>query len=121
MDDFTFNHLHEWATDHVYDHELFDFMGYANTAINDDPTLVDVGWPSIYRTFRDVEQVKRNERREHMYQGYQRSVIDVCPGCGRVFEGRICIIMGLIQYHKGRCKPYKEFNRITDLSVASNG
>lgn len=115
MDDFTFSHLSEWAKTNVYDHEYFDFMEYATKAVNDNPEY-DWSWSVVYRTFRDVEQVKRNERREHMYQGYQRSVVDTCPGCGRKFEDRIVMIMGQIQYHKGRCKLYKAWNTIMDLS-----
>lgn len=117
MDDTTFEHLNDWAKSRVYDFEYVPFLEYAVETVDGDPDRDDWNWPTIYRTWRDVEQVKRNERHAKMFQGPERMIHETCPGCGRIFEGRFIIEVGKITFHKGRCKKYKEWNTITDLST----
>jgi hypothetical protein len=62
------------------------------------------------------EQLARNERRDRMYQGVFRMIKDKCPGCQQEFEGRRWELEGKVIYHKGRCKLFKAWNVITDLS-----
>lgn len=47
-----------------------------------------------------------------MFEGRYRQIVDQCPGCGQVFEGRRYAVEGRTVYHKGRCAAYKSWYQI---------
>lgn len=50
MDDFTRQHLTQWAERQVYPEDFDEFMEYAVAAVEDDPEY-DWDWTILYRTF----------------------------------------------------------------------
>lgn len=51
MDDFTWSHLLTWTDDVVYDDQRDAWLDWVSTTLADDPTLADLGWPSLYRSW----------------------------------------------------------------------
>jgi hypothetical protein len=51
MDDFTRRHLQHYADQIVWEDERSAFIAYVERSLKDDPTLADMGWPSMYRAF----------------------------------------------------------------------
>lgn len=51
MDEFTKNSLSEWVTINVYPEDSQPFIDWAIQQTEDDPTIVNIGWPSLFHTF----------------------------------------------------------------------
>ena len=51
MDTFTLDHLADWCQENAWDDEALKFESWAIEQVNNDPTLADYGWPSLYRSF----------------------------------------------------------------------
>lgn len=52
MDAWTRNHLQEYADRVAYDDEREAFIAYVERSVEDDPTIVDMGWPILLEGFR---------------------------------------------------------------------
>jgi hypothetical protein len=48
MDDFTRSHLMTYTDAVVWPDEREAFLAYVERSVADDPTVVDIGWPSLY-------------------------------------------------------------------------
>jgi hypothetical protein len=57
MDDFTRRHLDAYIAT-IWEDEREAFERYAIESLELDPTLVDLGWPSLYRAFLKTEACK---------------------------------------------------------------
>jgi hypothetical protein len=52
IDSYTIAHLAAWVDSAVWEDEAEDFTRWALEQIEDDPTLADYGWPSLYRAYQ---------------------------------------------------------------------
>lgn len=51
VDAFTLRHLDEYVDATLWADEADAFTVWARAALADDPTLADMGWPSLYRAW----------------------------------------------------------------------
>lgn len=51
MDEWTRNHLNEWTDQIAWEDERVAFVSYVERSAEDDPTITDIGWPSLYSAF----------------------------------------------------------------------
>ena len=54
LDDFTVHHLNEYIKECVWPHDTDAFRTWVYAEVLEDPTVVDLGWPSLYRTWMHV-------------------------------------------------------------------
>ena len=53
MDTFTRNHLQQYADYTAFDDEREGFVAYVVDALEDDPSLAEMGWPAMLRNYRN--------------------------------------------------------------------
>lgn len=54
LDAFTIRHLAAYVAEAVHENDRDAFSAWALETLNDDPTLADLGWPSLYRTWQGI-------------------------------------------------------------------
>jgi len=53
LDAFTICHLAEWTTANVHENDLVPFTDWALRVLWDDPTLADMGWALLLRSWEN--------------------------------------------------------------------